>query len=109
MSDDNRIMYAADAKECAFVNFAGLKIRLSTFNQWIASPDQITAVIGSLAKLQGQMTENLERRAGYQAKVRQLSEAISRGEAEKQAQRQVNREAVRQYLAKSQEMEGRER
>lgn len=97
---DQDLQFAADAKECAMVHFAGFRIPLPTFNSWIRSPQQFDGVLGSLRKLQRQMTENLERHRGHRTAIRGITEKM---------QRVTNREAIhQQYLSQPHEVKPEE-
>ena len=73
MDADNRIQFAADAKECAFVNFAGARVPLAKFNRWMRNPAELSDTIAALQ-------ENRERIAGQQARIRDLSQQPNREE-----------------------------
>ena len=78
MADDNKIQFAADAKECAYVNFASVRIPLAKFNRWQRNPAELSDTIGALQRLQRGMQENRDRIAGQQAQVRRLSAELNR-------------------------------
>jgi hypothetical protein len=73
----DKIEFAADSKErSGCVNYAKIRIPLQIWNEWSRSPADITKTIASLQSLQVKLEEIRQRHAGYQAKVRQLSQEI---------------------------------